>query len=187
VVSITLEWHASSTDNEAHRSSGHADVELSKRGVQQARQLGDRYSNSYFDAVFCSDLKRSYATGEIAFGDRDWPIIRDARLRECDYGDFTQHPSQQLDLERPKRINVPFANGESYEDAAARMGSFLKDLLNDYDKKNVLIIGHGATQIGLEHWIKGVTVKDAVISPPKWQPTWRYQLERRKSMRPGTK
>jgi broad specificity phosphatase PhoE len=177
LVTIVFESHATTTDNEEHRSSGHNDVDLSELGMKQAKELGDRYRDDHFDAIFCSDLLRSYKTGEIAFGDRGWPIIHDARLRECDYGDLTQHPSAEVDPEKPRHITEPFPNGESYEDTAIRMGEFLKDLRRDYDSKKVMIIGHRATQYGLEHWVKGISVKDAVTAPWKWQPGWTYELK----------
>lgn len=37
-----------------------------------------------------------------------------------------------------------------------------------------MIIGHKATQYGLEHWLKGVSIKDAITASWKWQPGWNY-------------
>lgn len=176
MITIIFESHATTTDNEAHRSSGWNDVELSELGLKQAGELGERYADKHLDAIFCSDLQRSYKTGEIAFAHREFPIIRDARLRECNYGDLTQHPSAEVDPEKPKHIVEPFPNGESYEETAARMKAFLEDLVKNYDGKTVMVIGHRATQYGLEHWIKGVSVADAVSAPWKWQPGWVYEL-----------
>ena len=175
MVTIVFETHATSKDNEAHLSSGHYDVALSELGEQQSRDLGERYQDDRFDAIFCSDMQRAYQTAEIAFGSL-YQIIRDSRLRECDYGDFTQKPSSIVDPEKAKRISEPFPNGESYEQTAERMKSFLTDLLKNYSDKRVMIIGHRATQYGLEHWIKGVPVKDAVTAPWQWQPGWTYEL-----------
>jgi broad specificity phosphatase PhoE len=150
---------------------------LSELGIKQSHELGERYKNDHFDAIFCSDLLRSYKTAELAFGNK-FPIIKDARLRECDYGDLTCHPSSEVDAEKPKRISVPFPNGESYEDTAKRMKSFLENLLKNYDGKKVMIVGHRATQYGLEHWVKGVPITEAVTAPWKWQPGWTYILEK---------
>ena len=178
MVTIIFEAHATSVDNEKDIASGHADPELSELGVKQARELGERYASDRFDAIFCSDLQRSYKTAEIAFKDRGLPIIKDQRLRECDYGDLTQHPSKEVNAEKPKHITVPFPNGESYEQTSARMKAFLQDLLKDYEGKRVMVIGHRATQYGLEHWIKGVPLLKAVIAPWQWQPGWEYRLEK---------
>ncbi len=176
-VEIIFESHGTTYDNEAHLSSGHFDVELSPLGVKQSIEMGERYQNEHFDAIFCSDLQRSYKSGEISFGDK-FPIIKDARLRECDYGELTQHPSAEVDVEKVKRISIPFPGGESYEQTAERMKSFLQDTLRNYDGKRVMIIGHRATQYGLEHWIKGLPLEEVIPAPWKWQPGWTYILEK---------
>ncbi len=125
---------------------------------------------------FCSDLQRAYKSAEIAFGSK-FPILQDMRLRECDYGDFTQMPSEIVDQEKPKRIFTPFPDGESYEQTTERMKLFLVDLLNEYDGKKVMIIGHRATQYGLDKLIKGISLEQLTSSHFKWQPGWNYTLD----------
>lgn len=176
MVTIIFEAHSTSLDNEKKLSSGWNDVELSPLGEKQAKDLGERRKIEKFDAIFCSDLQRSYKTAQIAFGDK-FPIIQDPRLRECNYGNLTQKPSSLVIPEKPKRIKVPFPNGESYEQTSERMKNFLKDLIKNYDGKKVMIIGHRATQYGLEHWIKGISLQEVIQSPWKWQPGWIYKLE----------
>lgn len=176
MVTIVFESHSTSLDNEKHLSSGWNDVELSSLGIEQARDLGERRKDEKFDAIFCSDLQRSYKTAQIAFGDK-FLIIQDSRLRECNYGDLTQKPSSLVIPEKPKRIKVPFPNGESYEQTFERMKSFLKDLVKNYNGKRVMIIGHRATQYGLEYWINGIPLEEVIPTPWKWKPGWTYHLE----------
>jgi broad specificity phosphatase PhoE len=175
MVRVIFESHSTTVDNEAHVSSGHADTELSELGLQQSKELGERYKNEQFAAIFCSDLQRSYKTAELAFDER-FPIIKDARLRECDYGDMTRQASSEVDAEKAKRIDLPFPNGENYEQCTDRVGLFLQDLKNNFDGQTVMIIGHRATQYGLEHWLKAKSVTEAVTAPWKWQPGWEYEL-----------
>lgn len=186
-MSLTLifEAHGTTYDNEAHISSGWNDVALSPLGEQQSREMGERYKDDYFDAIFCSDLQRAYRSAEIGFGTK-WPILKDARLRECNYGDLTQKPSEIVDAEKPKRITVPFPNGESYTETTVRMKSFLDDLKRDYDGKNpvgdsaesrVMVIGHRATQYGIEHVLNGVPLEKLVTTHFKWQPGWVYEVK----------
>jgi len=176
MVTIIFETHGTSLDNEAGTASGHHDVELSALGKRQAAELGSRYRNAELAAVFCSDLQRSYATGEIAFAGRNVPVIRDNRLRECDYGKFAGRERAVVDRELPSRISEPFPEGESYEQSAERMKSFLSNLLRDYDGKTVMIIGHRATQYGLEHWINEQPLEIAIAAQWRWQPGWTYHL-----------
>lgn len=176
MVMIIFETHSTTLDNEAHLASGHNDVELSDLGKKQAQELGERYKGKHLDAIFCSDLQRSYKTAELAFRDENFPIIRDSRLRECDYGNYFGHTEDEVKPLKLKHINIPFPNGESYEQAMVRMKSFLKELLKNYNGKKVMIIGHRATQHGLEHFIKRVPIKDVIASSWKWQPGWIYFL-----------
>lgn len=175
MITIFFESHATTEDNEAKLAAGWYDVALSPLGELQARQLGERYNDQSFDAIFCSDLQRSYETAQLAFGNT-YPIVQDKRLRECNYGDMNRMPKAEVEAHREKALTTPFPNGESYTDTMARMRSFLQDLAADYDNKTVMIIGHRATQYGLEHWINGLSVKDAIFAPWQWQPGWKYEL-----------
>jgi broad specificity phosphatase PhoE len=180
MIIVIFESHGTTFDNESHLSSGWFDVELSPLGKDQAKELGGRYVDKNFDAIFCSDLQRSYKTAEIAFEGRNFKIIKDKRLKECNYGDFTRRSSDEVEVEKGNRINGPFPNGESYEQAAERMKSFLEYLLNNYAGKKVMIIGHRATQYGLEHWIKGIPLKEVVTATWKWQSGWDYEFTKLK-------
>lgn len=177
MVTIVFESHGTTFDNEAHLSSGWNDVALSPLGEQQSKELGERYTNVHFDAIFCSDLKRAVDTAKLAFFERNMTIVPDRRLRECHYGDMTQYPSTQVDSEKPQRITTPFPNGESYEQTTVRMKKFLDDLRAKYDGKRVMIIGHRATQYGLDHLLLGKPLTEVVPAPWKWQPGWTYELK----------
>jgi len=67
--------HATTTDNEAKLSSGWNDVGLSDLGIQQAKEMGERFKNMKIDLICCSDLKRAVDTVKIAFEDKI-PVIR---------------------------------------------------------------------------------------------------------------
>ena len=177
MVEIIFEPHSTTFDNENHVLSGWNDVGLSDLGKSQSVELGERHKNENFEVIFCSDLQRSYIAAEIAFADRKVNIIKDSRLRECNYGDLTGQLSLEAEPKKVNHISVPFPNGESYEQTTERVGNFLRDLLKNYDGKKVIIIGHRATQYGLEYWIKGVPIEKIVSAPWKWQPGWTYILD----------
>ncbi len=182
MVTLVFESHGTTTDNENRLASGQFDNKLSKLGLEQSKELGQRYQTDKFDAIFCSDLQRSFKTAEIAFGNK-FPIIKDVRLRECNYGDFNRKPSDIVDKEKPKRIITPFPKGESYNQCAERMKGFLNDLLKNYNGKKLMVIGHRATQYGLEHWIKGIPLKEIITTSWSWQPGWTYKFNRLRSTR----
>lgn len=174
MITIIFESHSTTTDNQAKLAAGWYDVALSDLGEQQAKELGERRKGQHFDVIFCSDLQRSYRTAQIAFGDK-FPIIQDARLRECNYGKFNRAPKAEVEAMRESRLHTPFPEGESYEHTSKRMKQFLDDLFKNHDDKTVLIVGHRATQYGLDQWIKGLSLKEAVLAPWQWQPGWKYE------------
>ena len=178
MVTIIFEAHGTTFDNEKDLKSDWFDDDLSELGIKQSIELGERYRDDLFDAIFCSDLKRAVSTAELAFHDRGFMIIRDQRLRECNYGDLNRRPGVEVDPVKVLHIEKPFPNGESYEQTAVRMKNFLNNLLINYEGKRVMIIGHRATQYGLEHWILGLPLEEIVPAPWHWQPGWTYQLEK---------
>ncbi|MDR2902836.1 MAG: histidine phosphatase family protein [Lactobacillales bacterium] len=175
-VKITFESHSTTLDNEKDISSGWNDVRLSALGYKQSEDLGARFVGKHLDAIFCSDLQRSYLSAEIGFAGRNIPIFRDPRLRECNYGDLTQVTAGIIAAQRGDRINTPFPNGESYTDTNNRMKNFLEDLKQKYDGKKVLIVGSRATQYALDHYILGIPMTEIVSKKFKWQPGWEYEL-----------
>jgi len=173
-MKIYFATHGTTTDNETKISSGWKDVGLSELGVQQAKEMGERFKDIKIDLICCSDLKRAVDTVKIAFRDK-YPIIADKRLRELNYGDFNGKPSEVVEPMKVKHIKEPFPNGESYEQAMLRVHEFLSEITEKYSNKTVLIVGHRATQYGLDTLVCK-TLKDCLEKPFKWQPYWEYKL-----------
>ncbi len=179
MVTIIFEVHSTTDDNERQIASGQSDARLSQQGRSQAKEMGERYHATEFAVVFCSDLQRATETAQIAFAGKDIPIITDRRLRECNYGDLTRRPSAEVKSIKTQHIEIPFPNGQSYQETTDSMRQFLHELWSKYDGQKVLIIGHAATQYALEHLLKGVSLKDAIEAPWAWQPGWTYYLEKK--------
>lgn len=177
MVTIIFESHGTTFDNEVHRSSGWSDVSLSPLGERQSVEMGQGYHDIHLDAVYCSALQRSFRSAEIAFKGRTVPIYKDRRLDECNYGDMDGKPSEVVDPEKRKHVTKPFPNGESYEQTSARMMSFLEDVKQKHRGQTIMVVGHRATQYGLDHWIKGKPLVECITAPWKWQPGWTYQIE----------
>lgn len=173
-MTLVFETHATSLDNEAGLASGWFDVALSAAGEEQARVLGARRRDDHLAAIFCSDLSRSFRTAEIAFADLPVLIVRDARLRECDYGDLTRQPATEIEPRRVRHLVDPFPNGESYQQVVDRVSGWLSEVTPQFDATTVLVIGHRATFYALEHLFRGSTLHDAVTAPWTWQPGWTY-------------
>lgn len=163
---LVLLRHGQSVWNLENRFTGFTDVDLSPKGVEEAREAGAhiKAEGLRFDAVFTSTLKRASTTAELALaassplndhlkGDEEWVMTRHDDLRERDYGDLTglnkdelkaKYGEEQVHIWR-RSYDVAPPNGESLKDVVARVGPYfdahIRPLLDA--GKNVLIAAHG--------------------------------------------
>ncbi len=178
-VQITYFVHGTTEDNEREISSGWSDVDLSKLGVRQSAELKDKINVKDFAIVFCSDLKRAVHSAERTFK-KSVEIMQDARLRECNYGDYNGQLSSIVVPLQEQYIQKRFPNGESYEDVKNRISEFLNDVKQKYKNKHIAIVAHQAPQLALDVLLKGKTWGQAFREDWRvtkaWQPGWQYVL-----------
>jgi 2,3-bisphosphoglycerate-dependent phosphoglycerate mutase len=91
MIKLVLLRHGESTWNKENRFTGWTDVDLSEKGVMEAKQAGQllRENNFVFDSAFTSVLKRAIRTLWIVLDEMDlmWlPIHNSWRLNERHYG-----------------------------------------------------------------------------------------------------
>ena len=179
-IRITYFAHGTTTDNSRQVASGWFDVELSELGIQQSIELKDLVKDEVFDVVFCSDLKRAVDSAELTFGGVV-PVVPDARLRECNYGEFNGKSSYIVESMQVNALVERFPDGESYEHVKARINDFLKFLKQNYDGKCVAIVAHKGTQLSLDVLLKGKTWEEAFAEDwrkaKEWNPGWEYILD----------
>jgi broad specificity phosphatase PhoE len=180
MVLITYFVHGTTNDNKKGLATGWGPGELSELGIQQSKDLGKLVADQNFAVVFCSDLKRAIDSARLSFGDK-YEIILDQRLREANYGDFTQKPENTFKHNLNMFISSPFPNGESYKDVEKRVADFLTEVSKNYDRQHIAIIGHQAPQLALEVLLKGKTWEQAIAEDwrktKSWQPGWEYEIK----------
>ncbi len=180
-VKITYFVHGTTTDNEQGIATGWNPGILSKIGKKQTLDLKQKIKKKKFDAIFCSDLKRAVDSAEILIKDKN-KIIKDKRLRECNYGTLTGRKSEVVDALKIKHIKKSFPKGESYIDVESRIGDFLNYLLKNYKNRKIAVVSHQAPQLALDVIIKGKTWERAMKEdwrmkkPKQWKPGWEYEV-----------
>lgn len=154
---LVLLRHGESVWNKENRFTGFKDVELSEKGVIEAKQAGVLMKGIAFDKVFTSTQKRAYNTAELALAaaGQTHTLTKHDDLRERDYGDLTgldkaetakKYGDEQVHIWR-RSYDVPPPGGESLKDVVARVTPYyeahIKPLVKD--GKNVLLAAHGNT------------------------------------------
>jgi broad specificity phosphatase PhoE len=178
-VKITYFVHGTTIDNEDGVSSGWNDIGLSEKGIKQSVELIGQIKDKHFDVVFCSDLKRAVDSAKLAFEGRV-KIVKDKRLRECNYGRFNGALSEIVEPMQEENITKKFPDGESYEDVKKRIENFLDFLKKNYDWRSVAIVAHKAPQLAFDVILKHKTWKQAFAEDWRkkkaWRPGWEYEL-----------
>lgn len=151
-VKITYFVHGTTTDNLEHKSTGWLPGILSEKGISQSIELKNQTDINAFDVVFCSDLQRAIDSAKYTFeGVKE--IIADARLRECNYGEYNGQDTSLANYET--HIEEKFPNGESMLDVEKRIQDFCNFLKENYEGKHIAIVAHKAPQLALEVITKG--------------------------------
>ena len=177
-VKIMYFVHGTTTDNAAKLCSGWKEAMLNDIGKEQALNLGNvsKDRGDKFDVVFTSDLQRAIDSSDIAFP--QYEKIRDARLRECNYGDLDGEHKSLVVYE--EHINYAFPNGESLKDVEKRVRDFILEIKEKYDGKTIAIVAHRAPQLALEVISKNISWEEANQSDWRkigdWQPGWEYEI-----------
>jgi 2,3-bisphosphoglycerate-dependent phosphoglycerate mutase len=175
-VEIVFETHSLTEDNETGIATGWLPGRLSERGRRLAVALGERRLGDGLSAVFTSDLRRAVETVELAFAGTEIPVMPDARLRECNYGDLNGMARSELEGDRAHHVDVPYPSGESWSEAIARVDGFLTEVASARDGQRLLLIGHVATRWALDHYVDGVPLERLVLEDFAWRPGWEYRL-----------
>ena len=178
MVRITYFTHSTTTDNERGIATGWQPGELSPRGRQQATALAAQLASSLFDAVYSSDQGRAFESAKLFFGER-YDVVHDARLRECNYGDFTGRPATEFMSRLVDYIEAPFPGGECYRDVERRVSAFLNDLQRRHEGASIAVVAHQAPQLAFEVLLAGKTWQEAIEqdwrSTGAWQAGWVYE------------
>ncbi len=151
MLQVYLVRHGETLWNAARRIQGQSDSNLTKKGEQQARQVGERVKNLGITHVIASDLGRTKRTAEIIADACGCSVQLDPRLRELNMGVLEQRPLDSLTAEeerwRKTLVNgteggrIP--DGESMAEMSERMHEALNACLQLPAGSRPLLVSHG--------------------------------------------
>src|SRR5580658_10521620 len=155
---LVLVRHGQSDWNLKNLFTGWRDVDLSPKGVEEAKEAGRRLKRQglVFDVAFTSALIRAQHTLDLTLaelGQTGLPIVRDQALNERDYGDLSglnkddarkRWGEEQVRVWR-RSYDVPPPGGESLKDTVARaLPYYCQHILPAVlGGKRVLVAAHG--------------------------------------------
>lgn len=162
--------HGQSVWNLENKFTGWVDVDLTPKGIEEAKAAGEKLKGFAFDYAYASDLKRAQNTLKIALetsGHKPLTPIYNKALNERMYGDLqglnkadtvAKYGEEQVKIWR-RSYDVPPPNGESLKDTAARVIPYFESEIIPKLKegKNVVIAAHGNSLRALIMYLEKMT------------------------------
>jgi len=153
---LILLRHGESQWNLENRFTGWVDVPLSPRGIQEAKDAGEKLRSFTFDRAFTSVLTRANETLRLVLdtiGQTGIPIEKDKALNERMYGELQglnkdetakKYGEQQVKVWR-RSYDVRPPGGESLQDTAERVLPYYEHTIKPCLLKGetILIAAHG--------------------------------------------
>ena len=174
---LVLVRHGESEWNLKNLFTGWRDVDLSEKGVSEARAAGRKLKAQglRFDIAFTSALVRAQHSLDLILeemGQTNIPVTKDQALNERDYGDLVglnkddarkKWGAEQVLLWR-RSYDVAPPGGESLKDTAARvLPYYIKDILPTVLRgDNVLVAAHGNSLRALVMVLERLSPKEIV-------------------------
>ena len=166
---LILIRHGQSLWNAQNRFTGWVDIELSEKGMGEAKSAGEKLSGIEFDAVYASGLVRAQRTAEIILDiNHSWSgeVIHDSRLNERNYGDLQgrnkQECREEFGEEQVKKWRRSFEGvppgGESLRMTSERTLPCLFEQIvpNLESGRTVLVAAHGNSLRSIVMEIEGL-------------------------------
>ena len=153
---LVLLRHGESQWNLENRFTGWVDVPLSPRGIQEAKDAGEKLRSFTFDRAFTSVLARANETLRLALeaiGQTGIPVEKDKALNERMYGELQglnkdetakKYGDAQVKIWR-RSYDVRPPGGESLKDTAERVLPYYEGTIKPHLLKgdSILIAAHG--------------------------------------------
>jgi len=150
MLKVYLLRHGETAYNaDGNRYCGRTDIELTAKGLRQAKFVFEQLRDTKIDAVYSSPLFRAKRTAEIASGGRE--VMVDERLIEVDFGDWEGKTKEEFIAENAflwdNWMNAPENNkaggtGESATEIVARVSSFFDEMISRHENQTIMVVGH---------------------------------------------
>ncbi len=155
--------HGQTNWNKESRIQGSTNTELNDQGREDAKGLIPLMEKLRPEIIYTSDLNRAFDTGKTVADALDIPIIKEARLREANFGqaegmtvpEIIEKWGAQMweDFRRinPDNREACFPDGETRGDSVKRMRSVVDEIRAAGEYERVGLSTHGGVVRNLLH------------------------------------
>ncbi|QXM05645.1 alpha-ribazole phosphatase [Crassaminicella indica] len=167
--------HGETEDNNKGLYCGWNDVELTEKGMMQAKKVCEKLKERKIDYIITSDLNRTMKTAEMINKYHHKKIILEKKLREMNFGLWEGLSYKEIKKKYAKELSgweadwidyaPPF--GESVRHMYKRVTSSIDNIIAEYKDKNILIVSHAGCIRAILAYLIGNGIEDY----------WKYKIE----------
>ena len=147
---LILIRHGETAWTRERRYQGSSDIPLTAKGLEQSRKLGQALKKIGAHKIYASPLLRAQQTARAIGKTTGCGIQTDSRIKEMFFGDWEGRTAEELlrvrdpAFRRWSRAGLATpTGGESLNQLALRVHSFLKEILRRQKRKNIIVVSHG--------------------------------------------
>jgi len=147
---------------------------LLEQGIKEVQLAGEILKGKDIDLIFSSDILRTRQTVKIVAELINYDIekiVYDKRLRDINWGIFGGKSKEKAwayyDNDMMKKFEQGVPQGESWNQCKERMIEVLKEIEDNFENKNVLIVSHGDPLWLLEGYMRGKSNEELIFEKNK--------------------
>jgi valyl-tRNA synthetase len=161
--------HGETDLNKEHRAAGGgSDVPLNETGIAQAQQAATLLQGQNIGLIISSHLVRARQTAEIIAKAIGAELVYDEELRERHMGKAESVHFDEIAKHWPNiwsDYETKAADNESYREMEVRISTAFKKHRIAHQKKNVVIVGHGAAFRTLMKHLRNLQPEESLAQP----------------------
>jgi len=173
MLTLYIVRHGETEWNKVDRIQGRLDSNLTDKGREYARRLGEKLKDTEFTGIISSPSHRALETAKILRGARTTPIGTDERIMEMHLGSWQGLTTKEIKAQYPAEYDsfmtepdlFSGGDGESFTDMLERANDFLEEVQRSELTGNLLVVTHGLFIKVLYLILKEINLKDFWTEP----------------------
>lgn len=158
-MSIYVIRHGQTDYNLINVYQGQTDIPLNDTGIEQAKEIAQKFIDFSIDYILVSPLSRARKTAEYISEIVGVKPIVDEELIERSFGDMEGHPNREdcnLQMLLDYDANYDICNVEPIQALFKRVYKCMDRIIEEYRGKNIVLVTHAGVAQAIECYFNGL-------------------------------
>jgi alpha-ribazole phosphatase len=175
LTKLYLMRHGETDWNKNSIFQGQTDIDLNKKGIEEAKKTAQVFDDLKLDFIYSSDLIRTKKTALFIARPKKMKINESKKIREISFGDWEGLNYKEIEEKFPDNLakwrDDPLNNnpigGEKLLNFKARIKNFFQEILTKNQGKKILVVTHGGV----------IKMYLTIVLAMKSKDFWKFQID----------